>query len=212
LPKIRPFEENAGRYEDWFSRHENAYLAEVRAIAQLMSPCRQGLEIGVGSGRFAGQLGIRFGLDPSLRMLSLTRGRGILSAAGTGEALPFIDSCFDLALMVTTVCFLDNVDGAFVEARRVLKPAGVFIIGLVDKNSPLGRLYLERSKKSVFYRSAEFYGVDEIVNQMKRAGFSDFQFRQTLFGSPEETPPSESIKAGYGEGSFVAIKAVKETG
>jgi ubiquinone/menaquinone biosynthesis C-methylase UbiE len=212
LPKIRPFEENAGRYEDWFSRHENAYLAEVRAIAQLMGPCRRGLEVGVGSGRFAGQLGIRFGVDPSLKMLSLSRGRGILSAAGTGEDLPFIDNCFDLALMVTTVCFLDNADSAFREAQRVLEPAGVFIIGMVDKNSPLGRSYLERSRKSVFYREAEFYSVDDIVAQMKRAGFSDFQFRQTLFGSPEETPPSEPVKAGYGEGSFVAIKAANETG
>ena len=208
MPKMRPFEENTGRYEDWFIRHENAYIAEVRAIAQRMdAPHTRGLEIGVGSGRFAEPLAIRFGMDPSLGMLALAQGRGIISVAGAGEALPFIDRCFDLALMVTTVCFLDNIEIAFDEARRVLKPSGVFIIGLVDKNSPLGRLYIEQRMKSVFYRIAEFFSVDEIVAHMKRAGFSDFQFWQTLFSSPEETLSSEPVKIGYGEGSFVVISA-----
>ena len=33
---IEPFEEHAGRYEDWFRLHDAAYRAEVRAISELL--------------------------------------------------------------------------------------------------------------------------------------------------------------------------------
>jgi len=36
-----------------------------------------GIEIGVGTGRFASQLGIKLGLEPSKSMASLARQRGM---------------------------------------------------------------------------------------------------------------------------------------
>jgi SAM-dependent methyltransferase len=45
--------------------------------------------------------------------------------------------------MVTTICFVDDVRKFFSEVRRIFKPGGSFIIGLVDKNSPLGKAYGE---------------------------------------------------------------------
>lgn len=43
--------------------------------------------------------------------------------------LPFGDATFDAALMISVLPMLHNRDAALVEARRVLKPGGVLVIG-----------------------------------------------------------------------------------
>ena len=74
-------------------------------------------------------------------MGEIARQRGIEAIAGVAEALPFDDAQFDFALMITTICFLNDIKNAFREAYRVLKPDGCLIIGFIDKDSPLGKLY-----------------------------------------------------------------------
>jgi len=204
---VDPFHEHTSQYEAWFLDNRNAYQAEIRAVRELISSADRTVEIGVGTGRFAAPLGIAFGLDPSLPMLNIARERGIEVAMGVGEDLPLPDSSFDLALMVTTVCFLEDVQLAFREARRILRPGGSIIVGLVDRASALGAQYFEREEESVFYRSARFYTVEEIVTSLSQVGFVGFEYRQTLFGPLAATSPSEPVKSGYGKGSFVAIRA-----
>ena len=83
--------------------------------------------------------------------------RGVKVVAGIAEMLPFEDNLYDYALMVTTICFLDNAQESITEAHRVIKPGGILIIAMVDKNSPLGKLYQKHKHASVFYRAAEFF-------------------------------------------------------
>lgn len=111
--------------------------------------------------------------------------------------------------MVTTVCFLDDVDLAFQEAHRVLKLDGSFIIGFVDKNSPIGKEYARRKNRSLFYKEATFYSVDELLLRLRKAGFREFRFCQTLFGPLQDMRGPSAIREGFGEGSFVVIKANK---
>jgi SAM-dependent methyltransferase len=47
-------------------------------------------------------------------------------AAGTAESLPFPDGTFDLVAAKSVVEHVEDVDRAFAEAYRVLKPGGVF--------------------------------------------------------------------------------------
>jgi SAM-dependent methyltransferase len=202
-----PFSEHVNQYEAWFAANDNAYQAELRAVSELIPASTRTVEIGVGTGRFAGPLGITFGLDPSLPMLRIARDRGIQVAMGVGEDLPLPDSSFDLALMVTTVCFLHDLQQAFQEVHRILGPGGGIIVGLVDRASALGAQYLRRKEENVFYRSARFYTVKEIVTALSQVGFVGFDYRQTLFVPLNETLPSEPVTSGYGEGSFVAIGA-----
>ena len=201
-----PFHAHVGQYESWFLDNENAYQAELRAVKELTFPAERAVEIGVGTGRFAAPLGITFGLDPSLPMLRIARDRGIQVAVGVGEALPLPDSSFDLSLLVTTVCFLDDLQRAFQEVHRILRPGGSIVVGLVDRASTLGTQYFERKEGSVFYRSARFYTVKEIITALSQVGFEGFEYRQTLFGPLTAISPSESVKSGYGKGSFVAIR------
>ena len=210
MPKIFPFQRHTGQYENWFAEHRWVYEAELRAVEALLPESGRGLEVGVGTGRFAEPLGIKTGIEPSVRMREIARNRGIKVLAGVAEDLPFGDDKFDLVLMVTTVCFLDDIHKAFQEVHRVLANGGFFIAGIVDRNTPIGQNYLKHQNDSVFYKIATFFSIDEVVKIMRQAGFTDFMVRQTIFRSLSEVKENEPVKPGYGEGSFVAIRGRKK--
>ncbi len=209
MPKVEPFEKHRERYESWFERHRHAYLSELEAVRRLLPKEGKGAEIGVGTGRFAGPLGIKLGVEPSRAMAEIAKKRGIEVIEGVAENLPFPDESLDYLLMVTTICFVDDPERALREAYRVLKPGGALIIGFIDKNSPIGRHYEEHKEESVFYRDARFFSTEELLELLKRVGFRKFKIVQTLFHRLDEIKEIEPVKPGYGDGSFVVIKAVK---
>jgi ubiquinone/menaquinone biosynthesis C-methylase UbiE len=120
MPRISPFEKYAEQYESWFEKNRWVYEADLRAVKAMLPAVGTGLEIGVGTGRFAGPLGIKDGVEPSKRMRDFAQKRGIQAVDGMAEELPFVDSQFDFVLMVTTVCFVDDIGKALMEAYRVL--------------------------------------------------------------------------------------------
>jgi len=209
MARNEPFEEHPLQYDDWFERNKFAYESELQAIRSQLPERGEGMEIGVGSGRFAAPLGIKIGVEPSSKMREMARNRGIEVIDGIAEALPFDDYQFDFVLLVTTICFLDDVEVALKEAHRVIKRNGSLIVGFIDKNSPIGKLYLKYKNESVFYKIARFYSVDEVFYYLKKAGFNNFCFTQTIFHNLKEIRDIEPVKKGYGEGSFVVIRAIK---
>jgi len=210
MPKVEPFEKHVSRYEAWFERNRFVYESELNAIRALLPKGGNGIEIGVGSGRFATPLGIKFGIEPSRAMGQVARQRGIKVLGAVAEALPLQEAQFDFAVMVTTICFVDDLETSFKEAHRVLKPAGALIIGFVDGNSPLGMVYQKHKADNVSYKQANFYSVDEVVSHLTTAGFGDFTFVQTIFRELNEIKYTEPVKVGHGEGSFVVIKSTKQ--
>jgi ubiquinone/menaquinone biosynthesis C-methylase UbiE len=209
VAKIKPFEHNTTRYEDWFEKNKFAYLSELEAVKKAVPQNGIGLEIGVGSGRFAVPLGIIDGIDPSHNMRAIAQERGVLAVDGVAEDIPFPDASFDYALMVTTICFVDDIAASCKEVYRIVKPNGYIIIGFVDKESPVGKLYQKHKGSSVFYREAVFYSTDEIVSYLRNAGFSDFLFYQTIFKPLHTIKEREPVLEGYGRGSFVVVKGLK---
>lgn len=207
MARTKPFEEHPLLYEDWFERSRFVYESELLAVKTQLPEKGRGVEIGVGSGRFAAPLGIKIGVEPSVAMRGMARDREIEVIGGVAEALPFKDYGFEFALMVTAICFLDNTEIALEEAYRILRPNGSLVIGFVDKDSLLGKLYLKRRHESLFYGIATFYSVDEVANYLRKAGFGEFEFSQTIFRPLKEITSIEPIKEGYGEGSFVVVRA-----
>lgn len=201
------FDEQTTRYDAWFDTHNDLYQAELGALQSLLPVITgQGVEIGVGTGRFALPLGISIGVEPARGMAEVARQRGIEVHEGVAEALPFGDNSFDYAVMVTVVCFLDDVAKAFYEAWRILKPGGFLLIGFIDRESELGRIYEQKKEHGTFYRDATFYLVSDLVLLLRKAGFAEFSYRQTLF--PDEMT-ALTVREGYGDGSFVVIRAQK---
>ena len=211
MPKTMPFERYTSRYEKWFEDNAPVYNSELKALRANMPSFSRGVEIGVGSGRFAAPLDIHLGLDPSPRMLEISRERGIGVVRGVAEKLPFTDSSFDLVLMTTTICFLDDIVSAFREVNRILMPGGSFVIGFIDRNSPVGRSYQEKSSSNVFYELATFYSVEDIVYLLNESGFDDPVCTQTIFSELNDIVDVEPVLPGHGQGSFVVISAVKSS-
>jgi len=211
LPRSRDFDALTTRYDAWFERHRAAYLSELKALRALL-PKKPflGLEVGVGTGRFASALGVQVGVDPAWNCLRLAKGRGVQVIMAVGEELPFRNGCFDLVLMVVTFCFLSDPQKALSEAKRVLRPGGLLLMGIIDRESPLGQLYArKKAEGKPFYRDADFYTPGEVISMLAEKGFRVIKVSQTVFRSPEEMEEVEEPAEGFGQGSFVAISALR---
>ncbi|MCD6505680.1 class I SAM-dependent methyltransferase [Candidatus Poribacteria bacterium] len=202
------FDEYYREYDLWYERNRLAYLSELEAVKiALPEEEGRGLEVGVGTGRFASRLGIPYGIDPSFRMAKLAEDRGVRVIVARGEEMPFKDDEFDYALIAITICFVRDPERVIRETRRVLRDGGRIIVAIIDRDSFLGRAY--QAKKSKFYEEARFFSVDEVVNLLGESGFDDFSLLQTIFRFPHELEEVERVEMGYGRGGFVVISARK---
>lgn len=212
MNQVNIFNENVEAYEAWYEKYPEVYLSEVAAIKEQFLKLPEnikGLEVGIGTGKFAQILGIKEGVEPSNEMASIARKRGLEVVNGNAENLPVKDLNFDFVLFIT-ICHLNSAKSAFKEACRVLKPKGSIIIGFIDKDQKIGKAYEENRMRSTFFRYANFYSVIQVTKLLKEAGFKDLEYNQTLFGNLEEIKEVQLPKKGFGEGSFVVIKAVKK--
>lgn len=206
MSSVDIFDKHTERYDQWFEKHPVLFKSELEALDKVVPYSKYGLEIGIGTGRFAKKCAIDRGIDPSENMARIAEQRGTKTLIAKAENLPFPSNTFGFVVMVTVVCFLDDMDKALSEIQRVLKPEGELIIGMIDKESPLGQQYQQEKKQNPFYKDARFYSVDEITEILSEAGFGSFEYWQTLITASEEEP--EKPQPGYGKGGFVAIKAM----
>jgi len=207
--ELESFNNFAAEYDKWFESHEREYAQELKAIRELLPKEGNGIEIGAGTGRFTQPLEVSLGVEPAEAMRNIALSRGVNVIAGTAESLPVKDNLYDYALLVTTACFLEMPELAFKEVHRVLKSEGFIIVGLIDRNSRLGKKYGERKNESKFYKNANFHSVEEIQGKLEKTGFSNIYCVQAILpGDVNENYKSE-VKQGYGEGSFVVLRAQK---
>jgi ubiquinone/menaquinone biosynthesis C-methylase UbiE len=210
MNNIMVFNESAEEYDRWFDINKPVYESEILALKKFVPKDALGLEVGVGTGRFSVPFGINVGVEPAQAMAKIAQKRGIKVYEALAEDLPFEDNTFDFVLMVTTICFLQNPLKALKEVKRVLKSEGHIIMGMIDKNSFLGEIYLSKKKKSRFYRNAKFYSPNNVMNWLKKLNYTNFETCQTLFKNPEDITVIEPVKIGYGDGGFTVITAQKK--
>jgi SAM-dependent methyltransferase len=208
MAKTSAFDTQVDRYEDWFEKNNLAYESQLEAVRSVL-PRGKGVEIGVGTGRFAEPLGIKLGVDPSESMREVARKKGVDVVPGVAEDLPFPDLSLDFVLMVTVICFFDDVQEAFKEARRVLKPGGSLVVAFIDRDTPIGKIYDANKHDSAFYKEAIFYSASEVKGMLEEVGFASTRFIQTIFKDPREMTEPEPVKVGSGEGVFGIVRAGK---
>jgi len=212
MTQIGIFEKNVAEYEKWYEDYFEVYQSELAAIKEQLLKLPEnirGIEVGLGTGRFAQPLGIKEGVEPSEAMAEKAIKRGIEIIDGVAEKLPYRDLQFDFVLFVT-ICHLDSIKNALAEAHRVLKPNGSILIGFLDKEQSVAKQYLEKRHRSTFFANANFYTVDRIKSLVKESRFKDLEFNQTLFDDLDKIKKTQMPKQGFGEGSFVVVKAIKK--
>ncbi|CAA6815840.1 MAG: SAM-dependent methyltransferase [uncultured Sulfurovum sp.] len=141
-------------------------------------------------------------------MAKIAESKGIKVIEGIAESLPLESGTYDCVLMVTTICFLDDPMQSFKEIYRILTPGGFVIIGFMERNSAIGKLYEKNHQNSLFYKDATFFTTKKVTELLEKSGFVDIQSYQTLFGNTLENVET-SIKEGSNGGAFIAIRAKK---
>src|SRR4051812_22521173 len=137
-------EENARRLVAVYTTPD--VVAQRRAIREALAlrPGEQVLDIGSGPGLLAAEMaeevgaeGGVHGIDPSDSMLAIARRRGnpVDYRAGDALALPFRDEQFDVAVSTQVYEYVEDIEGALAEARRVLRPGGRLLVLDTDWDS-----------------------------------------------------------------------------
>ena len=211
----RPFESLYRKYDAWYDEEpgKSLFAIESRALEEsLLTPPGKALEVGVGSGRFAEALSIRFGVDPAVNPLRLARRRGVLGISGDGERLPFRAGTFDTCLLVVTLCFVEDPVRVLREAFRILRSGGQVVLGMVLAESPWGKVYRALGANGhPFYSLARFYRRDEIEQWLEETGFSSVEIFSTLFqphgkSAYDPEPPRRGYDPAAGFTVFRALK------
>lgn len=202
-----PFETRAAEYDTWFDTHPAQFESELRTIRTLL-PEQGGrwVEIGVGTGQFASQLGIELGVEPAAAMAARAEARGVRVVRGTAEDLPLGSGAFDVVFFITTLCFVSDVGRALAEARRVLAPGGLLIAGVLPREGKIGRQISSRSADA-FLCLAKPLTLPELRALLATADFRVDCEASTL-ADPEAPERVEEPKAGSECGSFVVVRAV----
>ncbi len=206
LTKTNPFDAIAKEYDQWYVDYKFSFLSELEAIKYFVPVSGVGIEIGVGTGRFAVELGIKQGVEPSETMASMARQRGIEVLICKAENIPIPDNSFDFAIMVAVDPFVDDIEQVYREIFRILKTGGKLVVGTLHRDGVKAQQYLKMTDNEV-YKNARFHTVAETMSQLEKNGFSGFETCQTLFAMHPDI--IEKPLPGYDRGSFIAIEAIR---
>ncbi|MCK5248031.1 class I SAM-dependent methyltransferase [Candidatus Bipolaricaulota bacterium] len=205
-----PFETRAREYDAWYDEFPNLFRSEILAVRASLPPPGQWVEVGVGTGRFASELGIHLGIEPADAMAVLARGRGIDVTCGRAEAVPLDSECMDAVFFITTLCFVRDLNLALCEARRILRPGGCCIVALLPLDSPLGQI--THASEDAFFKHAQLRTKGEVFRALRSAGLTIQQTVQTLLGSPEDFDLEiQTPISGHDRGSFIVVSSSRNS-
>jgi ubiquinone/menaquinone biosynthesis C-methylase UbiE len=150
MAKTTAFDSHVAEYEDWFVTNKFAFRSELIAVKKLLPHINGVIEIGIGSGIFDAPLGIREGVEPSKAMRQKSEQKGLKALDAVAENLPYADATVNGVIMITSICFVDDIYQSFNEAYRVLTKDGFLILDYVDKDNPVGKEYLKHKNEKLF--------------------------------------------------------------
>lgn len=132
---------------NWYERHIVPHIIRLGCGCQLLAEKREPiirqargrvLELGIGAGANlplyqTGNVTQLIGIEPSDELRSMASatpaamrlGARLLDACG--EDLPFADASFDTVVCTFTLCTVADERRTLAEARRVLRPGGIFL-------------------------------------------------------------------------------------
>lgn len=233
-PSSKAFDEHSAEYDAWFLKNPNVLASEVLLLARFLESPGKALSVGCGSGLFElalrrGQgIDIGYGVEPAEGMARIAEKRGLAVERGTAESIPFGGEEFDTVLLNGIPSYVHDLDGAFGEAYRVLRPGGRIVVVDVPAESSYGLLYRlaalvgtwddpflqsvapRHPYPAEFATAAVWRTTEEKAGMLRAAGFSDLEFGQTLTRHPKFSDDQVEVPVeGFDRGDYVAIRGWK---
>lgn len=163
-----------------------------------LRPGMKMLDVGAGTGvvsylgqEIVGESGLVVALDPSKGMLSEAKARGVsLASQGLGEALPFEDNTFDIVTMGYALRHVADLNMAFTEYLRVLKPGGrILLLEISRPSSGFGTAVLRLYMK----------GIIPLLTRIFRRSADAQELMRYYWDTIEQCVPPEAIVSALGE-------------
>lgn len=228
------FDIYATEYDSWFIENSNVLESEVKLVASCLHDAGDVLSIGCGSGLFekiiAEKYGIiiKQGIEPSAAMAEIATKRGMEVTIATGENADYGTEKYDTVLFNGCPCYMQDLGLALSKAYNSLRKGGKVVVIDVPKESAYGLIYnltlavgtwdhplLDGCRPNMPYpielvKQANWRTTDEKIELLKKAGFRNLEFSQTLTAAPCYSHEQvEEPCEGYQKGSYVAITAYK---
>ena len=228
------FDQYAEEYDAWFLKNRNVLYSELKLVAYFLKNAGEALSIGCGSGLFEMLLQketniiIKNGIEPSKGMAEIARKRGMNVQMKTAEEADFGNNQYDTILFNGTTSYLSDLQTAFKKTYAALHNNGRVVVIDVPKESSYAMLYNLAKVLGTwehpllegvhppdpypieFVRIANWRTTVEKVTVLKNAGFTDFNYAQTLTRHPVYSDNAvEEPREDYDCGDYVAICAYK---
>lgn len=189
----------------------NAYL-EVPATSSLLKNVKNKkvLDLGCGTGRHTIILKKRgakvWGIDISPKMIEIAKSgiKGVDFKVGSVYKLPYKSGTFDIVVAGLVIGYFENLDKAFKEIRRVLKPNGIFVFSLTN---PLLEISKYIKGKSRLYRK---FG-DYFKEGKTYARWPTFKVKIPYYHRTLQTLVRTIIRNGFVIEDYLDEKPVKES-
>jgi ubiquinone/menaquinone biosynthesis C-methylase UbiE len=141
-------------YDDTRGLPKDTMTAVIDAMIDELKDCERILELGVGTGRFAGPLQRRgldvVGIDISSAMLGKARSKGLEDLVmGDACSLPFKDSSFDSIISIHLLHLVEDCENAIREMKRVAR----------------------KELLSVLYTRSDFEAMEEYKEALNKCGY-----------------------------------------
>ncbi|MFC1978230.1 class I SAM-dependent methyltransferase [Chloroflexota bacterium] len=219
MSKKMLFDEWPERYDQWFTAPIGKLVKGIEAdlIHELLDlkPGEKLLDAGCGTGIFTldflSQGAEVVGLDISLPMLTHAhmklKSYPLSTVWGDMLYLPFQDDCFDKAVSVTALEFIEDANRAVSELFRVTRPGGLVVVATLNSLSPWATRRKAITDRDLF-ENALFRSPDELLacTTFKGAAKTCIHFQQ-------DDDPAQAMKTeqsgqfqGLNTGAFVAAR------
>ena len=203
-----------GRIAAAYAEHRQIHPEVFRSLIVdgALAPRSDVLEVGCGTGNYIAALVEAtdchgWGIDPDAAMLDIARQRTrrVAFAQASAEALGLPSRNFDLAFSVDVIHNVDDLDAAFQEAARVLRPGGK--VATVTDSEAMIRARVPQT--AYFPESAEvdvrrYPSIADITRSMAGAGFVDVREQMVEF------PYELRTAAAYREKVFSSLHLISD--
>lgn len=137
------------------------------------------IDIGCSWGRFGALLskhglsvyGIDTFIDQARFWVNIRKeNKGAYFTTADAQQVPFKNQVFDGCIMIGVLEFIKDEDLFFSELKRVLKPRGVFVLQVANRDN----VYTRITGKSIRKDYQRYYSKEEVLSLLGKHGFSVF--------------------------------------